>query len=60
MDGIKIALLQEGFEVCTQDEVKAVVKAAVDKLTGAGCTLEEVSVPYHTLLRKKLCDKKKI
>ena len=48
--GVKIAILKEGFEMCTQEEVKTIVKAAVDKLVNLGCSVNEVSVPYHITL----------
>lgn len=46
--GLKIGILTEGFEQSViNPEVKAVVRAAVDKFERLGATVEEVSVPDH-------------
>jgi amidase len=50
LNGIKIGVLQEGFQIDGQDEnmVKC-VQAAVDKFEALGATLAPVSIPEHKL-----------
>nr|KAG5700741.1 hypothetical protein BaRGS_029106 [Batillaria attramentaria] len=45
--GKKVGLLKEGFDVCTEEAVKTVVRQAASRLTQAGITLREASVPMH-------------
>lgn len=48
--GVRIGLLQEGFEVGGQDEnIVKCVKAAVDKFEGLGASVSTVSIPEHKL-----------
>ncbi|SPO00095.1 probable amidase [Cephalotrichum gorgonifer] len=48
LDGLKIGILTEGFEQSIiNGDVKAVVRAAVDRFEQLGATVEEVSVPDH-------------
>lgn len=48
--GIKIGILQEGFQVDGQDEnIVKCVKAAVDKFEALGATVLSVSIPEHKL-----------
>ena len=47
MAGKKIGLLTEGFEICSEEPVKTVVREAANRLTQAGCILKDVSVPMH-------------
>ena len=45
--GKKVGLLMEGFETCTEEAVKTVVREAAYRLTQAGCVVKETSVPMH-------------
>lgn len=44
--GLKVGLLQEGFESCEADVVE-MVKAGANKLESVGALIEDVSVPCH-------------
>jgi amidase len=48
-DGLRVGVLREGFELpgLSEPAVDAAVREAVERLTGAGATVEEVSVPMH-------------
>ena len=50
---MKIGLLKEGF-IGKQQEVDDMVRSATYLLKDAGATVEEVSVPLHSL--GKFCD----
>ena len=39
--------MKEGFDTC-EDDVVSVVKAAANKLSGAGAVAEEFSIPMHS------------
>lgn len=48
LKGLKVGILKEGFEVPNQDEnVVTSVRAAAEKFSRLGATVEEVSVPAH-------------
>ena len=47
--GVKVGLVKEGFEACTEEQVKTTVREAAEKLSGVGCSVSEVSVPAHKL-----------
>ena len=53
LDGMKVGLLKEGF-IGKQQEVDDMVCSAIYLLKDAGATVEEVSVPLHSL--GELCD----
>ena len=46
LNGKKIGIVKEGFDVCEEDVVN-IVKAAANKLTKAGAIVEEISIPMH-------------
>jgi amidase len=47
-EGLRIGVVTEGFgQANSAPEVNDAVRAAVDTLTGAGLTAEEVSIPWH-------------
>ncbi|KAI1076636.1 amidase signature enzyme [Whalleya microplaca] len=49
LDGVKIGVLVEGFEVPGQDpNVLASVKSAIEKLSSLGAAVSAVSVPLHS------------
>ena len=45
--GKKIGLLTEGFEICTEEAVKTVVREAANQLAQVGCIVNEISIPLH-------------
>lgn len=46
--GLRIGVVTEGFDQANSDpRVNAVVRAAIESLTAAGHTAEEVSIPWH-------------
>ncbi|KAK7104603.1 hypothetical protein V1264_019296 [Littorina saxatilis] len=47
VSGKKVGLLTEGFEACTEEAVKTVVRAAANKLTQVGAIVKETSIPMH-------------
>ncbi|KAK7488414.1 hypothetical protein BaRGS_00020388, partial [Batillaria attramentaria] len=47
VSGKKVGLLEEGFDSCTEDIVKTIVRDASNKLTEAGMTVTELSIPLH-------------
>ncbi|XP_076466995.1 amidase-like isoform X2 [Babylonia areolata] len=47
ISGKKIGLLEEGFQLCSEEAVKEVVREATEALTQAGCILSTMSVPSH-------------
>ena len=44
--GLKVGVLQEGFEMCEPD-VAAIVHAAAKTLSKGGAQVEDISVPMH-------------
>ena len=42
-----MGLLVEGFELCSDEVVSKVVRAAANRLSEAGCAVKEISVPMH-------------
>jgi amidase len=48
-DGLRVGVLREGFEIpgMSEADVDAAVRAAAERLAGAGASVEEVSVPMH-------------
>jgi amidase len=48
-EGLRVGVLREGFEIpgVSEADVDAAVRDAVERLAGAGATVEEVSVPMH-------------
>ncbi|MBN9099793.1 MULTISPECIES: amidase [unclassified Pseudonocardia] len=47
-EGLRIGVVSEGFAQANAEQgVNDAVRAAVDTLTGAGLTAEEISVPWH-------------
>lgn len=53
VEGIKVALLKEGFDNCTEIVVKTIVRNATDKLKTVGCSVTDVTIPYHKELGRK-------
>ncbi|ESK88952.1 amidase [Moniliophthora roreri MCA 2997] len=54
LDGLRVGLLKEGFEICTKGgandpRVGEKVKEAAKKFEDLGATVEEVSIPMHTI-----------
>lgn len=48
-EGLRIGVVSEGFAQANAEQgVNDAVRAAVDTLTGAGLTAEEISVPWHS------------
>ena len=47
MRGKKVALVTEGFDLCREEDVKAVVRKAAQRLTEAGVEVSEISLPLH-------------
>lgn len=48
--GLRIGVIKESFEVLgLTDEVKEVVRGAIERFKSIGATVEEVSIPMHTL-----------
>nr|KAG5700739.1 hypothetical protein BaRGS_029104 [Batillaria attramentaria] len=47
VSGKKVGLLKEGFDSCTEDIVKTIARDASNKLTEAGMTVTELSIPLH-------------
>ena len=48
VEGLKIAVLKEGFETATAEEaVNAAVRGAIAQLESMGAEVREVSVPFH-------------
>ncbi|KAF2102548.1 amidase signature enzyme [Rhizodiscina lignyota] len=48
--GLRVGVIKEAFEVLgLTDEVKAIVKEAVERFKSIGATVEEVSIPMHTI-----------
>ena len=47
MVGKRIGLLTEGFETCSEEAVKTVVREAANRLTQAGCIVKKTSIPMH-------------
>ncbi|XP_048244586.1 amidase-like [Haliotis rufescens] len=47
IEGCKIGVLKEGFEMCTCQSVCDVVSMAARRLTDAGADVEDVSIPEH-------------
>ncbi|ESP00305.1 hypothetical protein LOTGIDRAFT_225908 [Lottia gigantea] len=45
--GKKIGLVKEGFSVCTEEDVKEMVRAAAKSLEKAGAIVSDTSVPAH-------------
>jgi amidase len=49
-DGMRVGVVTEGFgQVFTEPEVDDAVRAAIARLDGLGCTVEEVSIPMHEI-----------
>lgn len=46
VEGKKVGLLKEGFDICV-DEIKTIVRQAADRLTEAGMVVMETSIPEH-------------
>ena len=46
LDGVRVAVLTEGFAKCEED-VEKTVRREVAKLRDIGATVDEVSVPMH-------------
>ena len=49
VDGLRIGVVGEGFGIpdVSQPGVDDAVRAAIEQLRGAGCTVADVSVPWH-------------
>jgi amidase len=49
VDGLRIGVVAEGFEIpgVSQSGVDDTVRAAIEQLRGLGCTVADVSVPWH-------------